>query len=95
MQFFRLVLNPFKSLGASILYSFLGPTSWLSANDNSTDDVPSPAAQLNENYFSLEDKLRMNLLQTYNKDTRPSPYHQEAVEVSIGLDLLHFELVSN
>ena len=48
----------------------------------------------NENFFSLEDKLRMNLLQTYNKDTRPMSYHQVPVEVSLSLSLMHFEVVS-
>jgi hypothetical protein len=73
----------------------IGKTSWLTPSDNSsTEDNGAITSQTGESYYNAEEKLKANLLATYNKDIRPSSYHRTPVSVFLGLGLFHFDLVN-
>ncbi|XP_046439059.1 acetylcholine receptor subunit alpha-like [Daphnia pulex] len=72
---------------------FGGKTSWLTPSDNSsTEDNGSLGPQSEESYYNAEEKLKANLLATYNKDVRPATDHRTPVSVFLGLSLVHFDL---
>lgn len=68
-------------------------TSWLTPPDNSSsEDAGATPPQSGESYYNAEEKLKANLLSSYNKDVRPSSYHRTPVSVFLGLGLFHFDL---
>ena len=72
-----------------------GKTSWLTPSDNSsTEENGSTATQSEDSYYNAEEKLKANLLATYNKDVRPAADHRTPVSVFLGLSLVHFDLVN-